>query len=288
MSFWKDIGNFFTGSRDAEEALLDYQNKSGAARAEAKQRQLGFIDSWKAPQMTSQMSARLKALEDESRAGPLVQDPYFQANRDQLVRGGQAALSRVEQNQKAANVRGGFANTGSIQDVYDRLGSGLAQLGQQSTQLKAEKADRAAQARQQFQDSLVAFENAKIQAQAAIEAGDAAAAQQALSQAYAAKEQIRQAETGFWRNAILTGIGTGLGAAAGNPLMGASIANSLGGGGGGGNLMTLAALQGMQAAPQLQANYGAPSASISPVQSGYTNSMMNSYGLPYAYLRGGN
>jgi hypothetical protein len=156
----------------------------------------------KAPTYSAQHLARIKALEEESKEGALVSDPLFQAQRAQLVQGGQEALSGVENVQRAQGTSGGFRDQGSIADVYDRLGGQLAQLGQQSRGVKEQKRERAADMQQQMADAQVEYENAVVRAKMAIESGDAEAANAAMQQAYAAQEGIKQAEREFYGNII--------------------------------------------------------------------------------------
>lgn len=182
------------GDSNAQDAQ-DYIDKANAARAAAKQKQLELLGQEQAPAFSDAMSARLKALEGESQASPLVEDPYFQGVRATAVRGGAQNLAGVMNRQNANDVSGGFSNTGSIQDVYDRLGGQLATIGQQSIALKAQKADQVAQMRQSMAEAQATFQNKMIQARMAIEAGDSAAAQQAMAQAYAAKKQAEEAST---------------------------------------------------------------------------------------------
>lgn len=190
------------GDDNAQEAQ-DFIDKQNAARLAAKQQQMGLLDTMQAPAFSSSMENRLKALEDESKAGPLVADPYFQGMRDTVVRGGARNLAGVMNRQNATDTSGGFSNTGSIQDVYDRLGGQLSQIGAQSMALKAQKADQVAQARQGMADAQQVFQNKMVQARMAIEAGDAAAAQQAMAEAYAAKKQAENAST-----QLMLGLGT--------------------------------------------------------------------------------
>lgn len=169
------------------------------------QDQYNYVNQMQGPTLTDATQRRLKALDDQSQPGELSQDPYFQASRAQLVQGGQQALSGVQNRQAAYGTAGGFANQGSVNDVYDRLGSQMAQLGQQSVALKDQKANQAAQLRQQFNDAQTAFSNAQTQARMAIADGNTQKALAAMQAAYAAKEAITQAQ--------LKMVGTGIQAA---------------------------------------------------------------------------
>lgn len=204
-----------SGANAANDRLLGYQNSSAAQRAAAKAKQYELLGSLKGPQVSDQVRNRIRALETESRPTSLVEDPYFQGQRATLVQGGQQALSSVQNNQKAQGTSGGFSNQGSVNDIYDRLGAQLSQLGQQSANVKSSKADQAAQMQQAIADGQIAFDNAVTNAKIAIESGDAAAASQALQQAYAAREQVVQNQRNFY-----TGIAQmGLGAVTSNPGM---------------------------------------------------------------------
>jgi hypothetical protein len=228
MAFWEDLIAFnpmtagpywggkalglWGGKDDAQEYL---QGQIGR-QAAAKQKQLELLGRKKAPVMSSQMEARLKALEEESKPQPLVTDPEFQAQRAAMTTGGRQALAGVQARQKAADVSGGFSNIGSLQNIYDRLGTQLAQLGQQQTMRKEQKRDVAAQSRQDFANAQVAHENAMLDAQMAIEAGDAAALSDAYARMFAAQQQADQA-----KQSMILGLGTAvLGAATANPAVG--------------------------------------------------------------------
>lgn len=154
-----------------------------AAREASRKRQIGYINKMQGPQQTAGMTARIAALKDESKDRPLSQDAFFQGDRAALVSGAQQTVSGVENAQRATGTSGGFANQGSTQDAYDRLGSQLAQLGGQARQAREEKGQMAVDAEQGFQDQKQAFQNAKMQYLQAVEAGDAAAAQKAMDMA---------------------------------------------------------------------------------------------------------
>lgn len=214
-----------TGGK-ASAARDRYAQSEFQRRAQQKQNQLALLGRKQAPTMSAAMESRLKALEEESKPGALVADPEFQGMRANLVTGGRQALAGVQNRQGAAGVSGGFSNTGSMQNVYDRMGAQLAQLGQKSVERKSQKADQVAQSRQAFTEAQTAHQNAMIDAQMAIEAGDAAALNDAYSRIYAAGVQADQA-----RKAMLFGIGkTALGAVTGNPLAAADGAGDVVGG----------------------------------------------------------
>lgn len=196
----------------AQDAANQYQSDTAAARAAAKRRQYELLGQMKGPQLTSQQEARIKALEQESTT-PLIQDPNFQSQVRQATTGGAQALGAVQNRQAATGAKGGFQNVGSIADVYDRVGGQLAQLAQGQQQIREQKRDTAAEMRQGIADAQVAYDNSITQAQMAIEAGDAQAAQQAMAAAYAAKQQIQNNT-----RQMLLGIGQlGLGVATSNP-----------------------------------------------------------------------
>ena len=121
------------------------------------------------------------------------------------------------------DVSGGFKNVGSMQDVYDRLGAQLAQLGQQSTQRKAQSRDAAAEVRQGIADAQISYDNEILRAKMAIEAGDAAAAQDAMNKAYAARETIKQRTQQLFMGAAKLGVV----ALSGNPLAAAGEAKTI-------------------------------------------------------------
>lgn len=189
-----EIPRFLSGSDAANDRADKFEKDLAGQRWGAKQNQYQLLEQMKAPSISPQMLARIKALEDESASGPLVSDPLFQGDRATLVQGGQQALSGVQNLQRANDNSGGFSNQGSIADVYDRLGTQLSQLGQHSRGVKEQKRDVAAAARQQIVDGQINYENAITQAKMAIEAGDAASASAALQAAYAARENIANAE----------------------------------------------------------------------------------------------
>lgn len=200
-----------SGAKGAEERLGNYQGQSAAERARAKAKQYELLGQLKAPTVSDSVKNRIKALEGESKAGPLVEDPYFQKQRATLVQGGQQALSSVQNTQAAQGNSGGFSNQGSVNDIYDRLGSQLAGLGQESANLKDQKAETAAQMQQSIIDAQIDYENSITNAKIAIESGDAAAASAALDRAYNAQEMIKQNQRNFNMSLVTTGIGLAAG-----------------------------------------------------------------------------
>lgn len=200
------------GTDAANERADKYQADLYGQRQYAKQKQYDLINSLQAPQTSDATLKRIAALEDQSKEGPLSQDPYFQGARANLVQGGEQALSSVQNQQRAHDNSGGFANQGSINDVYDRLGAQMAQLGQQSVAVKDQKAQVAAQARQAIVDNQIAFQNSVAQAKMAVESGDSSTAMQAIQAAYTARENIAQAQRQM--EASLIGAATSVGAAA--------------------------------------------------------------------------
>ena len=214
------------GGKHADQARNQYLQEQLARQAQQKQNQLALLGQRRAPTMAPEMESRLKALEQESQPGALVADPEFQGLRSKLVGGGRQALASVQNKQAAAGVQGGFANTGSMQNVYDRMGAQLAQLGQQQIERKNQKADHVAQARQAFSDAQTEYQNGIIQAKMAIESGDAAA----LNDAYA-RIQASQAQADQARKAMFMGVATtGVSVLAGNPLGAAQGAQQTAGG----------------------------------------------------------
>lgn len=216
---------------DAEAMANNEIYHAAARRAKAKAAQTAALNAQQAPKLSPQMEARLKALEGESQAGPLVSDPYFQADRAALVTGGQEALARVQNRQAATGATGGFSNQGSISDIYDRLGAQMAELGQRSADLKAKKADSVAQMRQDQTNAEIAYANAIEQARAAIEAGDMASAQAAMQYAIQVKSAAEKASRDFWGSiagGVLRAGGAVAGAAIGGPA-GAAAGGGVGG-----------------------------------------------------------
>lgn len=177
-----------------------------------KQQQLGLLASKKGPEMTAEREARIKALEQEGNTS-LEQDPHFQTQMRRATGGGAQALSGIQNQQAASGAVGGFANQGSIQDVYDRLGTQLAGIGQEQHAFKEAAANKAADARQSFSDSKIAFENAQTDARMAIEAGD----HQALSDAMNRMAASKAAADAALRNNVLAMGQMVVGAYTGNP-----------------------------------------------------------------------
>lgn len=196
----------------AGDRLDKYQGQSAAERARAKAEQYKLLGEMKAPTISPAQEARLKALETESTT-PLVQDKGFQSNVRQVTSGGAAALSGIQNKQVASGATGGFANQGSISDVYDRVGGQLSQIAQQQNASNEAKRDTVANARQAFSDAQVSYQNAITQAKIAIEAGDAQAAQAAMAQAYQAREAMANRQ----QQLILGVAGMGVSALAGHP-----------------------------------------------------------------------
>lgn len=214
---------------NSRRSLDEYQGNAANARNASKAKQYELLGQMRGPVTTPQMEARIKALEEESKAGPLSTDPYFQGARTQVARGGAAELAAVNNQHTGRDVEGGFSNTGSIQDVYDRLGGQLANLGQQQTVMKSQKRDAASELRQGISDAQIAHDNALTQASMAIESGDSTAAQDAMARAYAAKEQIKNNS-----RQLMLGIGSlGIQAMTGGQAKGVSapMENPAGGGG---------------------------------------------------------
>ena len=179
--------------QEAEIARQQELERQMAAERERKRTtSLNLLGQMQGPSQSDAQKRRIAALEEESQAGPLSQDALFQGDRATLVSGGQQALSGVQNVQKAAGTSGGFSNQGSIQDVYDRLGVGLAGLGQQSRQVKEQKRDTAATLQQSFLDAQTSFANAQTNAKIAIEQGDADLAAEYLQQAYQARQAIEK------------------------------------------------------------------------------------------------
>lgn len=246
------------------QSLIDQQN---AIRSESKRNQLASLNNLQGPSYTPQMEARLKALEEGSKEVPLTDDPYYQGDRAQLIQGGRAILSDVE-NRKAATgaSTGGFSNIGSANDVMDRMGVAVANLGQQARNARDQRAMAAANARQQLQDAQNAFINQKEQARIAIEAGDATAASAALQNAYNLKQQI-DAQQAQLIGGLVGVAGTIGGAAVGGPA-GAAVGSKAG-----------AIVPGQQPVSYYQQNSQLPSSdSLYKPQVSYSN-------VPSYYLR---
>lgn len=190
------------GRRDARKA----QEQGEFFRNLGRERQTELIKAQKPSQVTPEMEARLKALEEESMPVPLVQDPKFQADRARLLQGGARELSSIQNIQRAGDIQqGGFRNVGSLQDVQDRLGVAMAGLAQQSQLERERKRDIVAETRQSIADAKQEFFNARNRALAAIEAGDMATALANLQAASLANQAINQQQQALFGN--LMGIG---------------------------------------------------------------------------------
>lgn len=176
------------GSGDDDEAA--YEQQQSAQRAQSKAAQYNYLNQMQAPVVSDATRRRIAALNDESKASSLVEDPFFQGQRATAVQGGQQALSSVGNAHAAYDTTGGFSNQGSQQDVYDRLSSQLSQLGQKSIELKDQKSQQAATMEQGIADAQTAFQNAQLRARMAIESGDSAAASAALKDAFSAKQAM--------------------------------------------------------------------------------------------------
>lgn len=222
MGLLSGVSNFLFGN-DEGDMVRENERKQEELRKRSKAAQMGYIGGLKGPSMSPDMERRLKALSDESQHTSLVEDPYFQKDRATLVQGGQQALSSVQNNQAATGATGGFSNTGSISDVYDRMGSQLADLGQKSANLKDQKSQAVAEARQGLVDAQVAHDNAVTQAKLAIEQGDFAAASAAMNEAFKARQEIER------RNSQMLGSLLSAGAAVGGHMIdaGAKSASSV-------------------------------------------------------------
>lgn len=194
----------------SEQQRLEQQQAD--QRMRALNEQLGAINQLQAPQVAPATQARLQALLADSAPKPLEQDTYFQGDRANLVSEGRRQVAGVQNRQGAYDVRGGFGNVGSMQNVYDRLGSQLASLGQRATEARDQRSQAAADLQQRIVDSQRDFENYRTQARAALIAGDANAAQAALQNAYNAKRAIDNAQTAFF--GTLAGAASQVGASA--------------------------------------------------------------------------
>jgi hypothetical protein len=177
--------------KSAEQKYLDQQ---AAARGAYRNNVSGLL---------SGMDSRIKALDDEGNSTtPLSQDANFQGQRAQLVSGGQQLASGIQNRQRAAGVSGGFANTGSIQDAYDRMGSQLAQLGGQQQQFRAERRDAADQMR-----------NSQMQGRMSLEQGDLEGSLEGLRNALEIQQRNKENKRQFW-GGIASGVLSAAGSAA--------------------------------------------------------------------------
>lgn len=225
-----------TGKKGAQASKDAYTKQQEMNRKQSTLDQLGYLDTLKAPEVSPQVQRRIAMLNEQSQDRPIVTDPFFQGQRAQVVQGGAQALAGVANQQMGRDVRGGFQNTGNIQDVYDRLGAQLAGVGQNAAQRRDQAAQQAAEMDQAILDKRIEFDNAKVRAQMAIAAGDAAAAQAALQQAFQAQSQIDNMERQFYGGVMQIGgtiaggvMGGPAGAVAGNAV-GSAGANAIGGG----------------------------------------------------------
>ncbi len=217
-----------TGQKGAQKAKDAYTKQQEMNRKQNTIDQMGYLDTLKAPEISPQVQRRIAMLNEQSQDRPLVTDPFFQGQRAQVVQGGAQALAGVANQQMGRDVRGGFQNTGSIQDVYDRLGTQLAGVGQNAAQRRDQAAQQAAEMAQAILDKRIEFDNAKVRAQMAIAAGDAAAAQAALQQAFQAQSQIDGMQRQFY-GGLLQIAGPIAGAAIGGPA-GAAVGGAAAGG----------------------------------------------------------
>jgi hypothetical protein len=205
------------GGTQAKRDQSSLQAQQDELRRKAKEKQMQLLNAQRGPVTTPEMEARIKALEAESTT-PFALDPSVQADIRRATVGGAQALSGVQNKQLAYGARGGFTNTGSINDVYDRLGTQLADLGQKQQVMRERKRDTAAQARQGIADAEIAYENHMKSAEMAIEAGDSQAMMQALNQAAAARAAIKERT----QQMVFSAIKTGVSAMAGMPNPGAA------------------------------------------------------------------
>jgi hypothetical protein len=235
---------------DPEQALqIEKENRRRAALANLPTR---------GPEMTSDVSNRIAAWQQESakptdtsyfdkqvHEGPLATDTRFQRDQNLISAGAASQAANVVNRQAATGTRGGFQNVGSIADVYDRLGTQLAGLGQRQQELnqnirqqkfgymeqerarKEQLADRAAQAKQQFLDSQIAHDNMLKQARGAIETGDIDLGMKLIGDADKLRREQQLRYEQFWGN-VLGGVVQAAGAAAGGPA-GGTAAGAIGG-----------------------------------------------------------
>lgn len=194
-----------------EDDPADAQQKLEQQRIDDLQSHFDQINAMKGPSLSPQMEARIKSLEAQSVDRPLIEDPYYQGQRAQLVQGGRAALSGVENRQRATGTTGGFSNIGSMNDVYDRLGGQLAQLGGQAQERRDQQAQTAAQLRQNLIDAQTNFENSRHQMLIAARQGSTQQMMAAFQNAQAAQQQANQAQQAFAGSLI--GVAGQLGAA---------------------------------------------------------------------------
>lgn len=209
--FWDVMDPMDFSGKKAKNAAWGEAAREDERRRNWKQVQYDLLGRKKAPELTPQQEARIKALERESQYA-LYEDPAFQSNMRQVTSGGAQALASVQNQQVANGAIGGFANQGSAQDVYDRLGSQIAEVAQQQQQYKEQKRDVAAEARQNYADARRDFENAQIDAQMAIEQGDFRLLSDSMDRLYLAQAKADAS----LRDSAIGLVGTAFGAYTGN------------------------------------------------------------------------
>jgi len=185
------------GSRDAARADIRAQVSKLTGMLTGSKAAFGAIDAQQGPSMTKQSIARLKALDSESQASSLAEDPLFQGDRARMVSGGANALAGLGYDRKMSRL-----GTGSVQDVYDRLGVQLSQLGQQSRGVKEAKRDVVADSYQAFADAEKNFANARKNAEAAVITGNLDQAYGLIQKAADAEAKMRRSQEEF-QNKIL-------------------------------------------------------------------------------------
>jgi hypothetical protein len=228
-----------SGTDDKLAALAELQNQQNAERQRRLQNQMSALGQMQAPQMSPAMARRLAALEEEGKPRALAEDPLYAGQRAQLLHAGQQLQSGIENEQLGRGVRGGYQNIGSIQDVQDRLGVSLAKLSSEAQATRDRKNDMVAAAQQEMQDAQTAFENSRLQAIAAAQAGDSDLALAFMQNAFSAKNAIAEAERKM--DAAIIGMGgtviggmmggpagAAAGSQAGNAIVGADSGAGLG------------------------------------------------------------
>lgn len=229
------VGNVVTQQEQKKDARRN-ADQADYARGKGKEQQLDYLKSMNAPSLAERNRRRLEALDEESKMVPFSQDPTIQGERAALLGQGAQALSSIQNKQHAYGLKGGFSNVGSQQDVQDRMSVALAQLAQKSRLEKESKRDTAAQLEQQIQDANNEFQNARLRAMQAIEAGDTQLALQNLQQAAAARQAILQGQQQMYSQIMSMGGSMagramgGSGASAGVPSGAPVTANSAGSG----------------------------------------------------------
>lgn len=241
---------FDISGKRAGNAAAGYQSAADQERQRWKNEQYDLLSKRQFSAMTPQQEARLKALETESTT-PLEQDPHFQTQMRLATGGGAQALAGIQNQQVARGAAGGFANQGSISDVYDRMGTQLAQIGQQQTAYKENAGAQAADARQKYSDAQVAYNNSINDAKMAIESGDHQALSSAMDRAYqaqaAAEAQKRQMALGVVE--AVAGVYTG------NPSGVANGAKAVGGAQNQGQGPTMDSYNSQSPSPYASSNY---------------------------------